>query len=182
MHDLYIALCTHHPKSYHLPSPYIWPSLPFTMPPFPLVTTILLSEFQFYISHMSEIIWFLAFFWLILLSMTFSRSMHVVTNGVFHLFFLFTLLFIPLFFPITVIPPLTPSPCSLHTVVHDHGSFFLFTGSHPHQITPRRAVSLFFISKSVSVLLLSSVCSLNSTCEWNDMVFVFLWLFYFQLA
>ena len=30
MHDQYIALCAHHPKSSHLPPPYIWPPLPFT--------------------------------------------------------------------------------------------------------------------------------------------------------
>ena len=72
---------------------------PFTLyyspTPFPLVTTILLSVsvsfcyfcvficcFQFYIPHMSEIIWFWAFsVWLISLSMIFSRAIHVVTNG-----------------------------------------------------------------------------------------------------
>ena len=39
-------------------------------------------KFQFYFPHMSEIIWFLAFFFLlILLSIIFSRSIHVVTNS-----------------------------------------------------------------------------------------------------
>ena len=33
--------------------------------------------------------------------------------------------------------------------------------------------------ESVSILLVSSVCSLDSICEWNHMVFVFLWLAYF---
>ena len=42
IHDLQIALCAHHLRSNHLPSPYVWPLLlPST--PFPLVTTILLS-------------------------------------------------------------------------------------------------------------------------------------------
>ena len=62
--------------------------------PSPLVTTILLSVSmssclpclficctQFYIPHTCETIWFLTFsIWLTLLSMTFSRSIHVVAN------------------------------------------------------------------------------------------------------
>ena len=88
IHDLYAALCAHHPKSNHLPSQYIWPPLPSTTPPtlFLLVTTVLLSvcvsEFQLYIPHMSKIIWFLAFTaWLTLLSIILARSSHVVISG-----------------------------------------------------------------------------------------------------
>ena len=78
---------------------YIWPPLSFTIPLlFPLATIILLSVSvsfyffvpllpQFYISGMSETIWFLAFSdWLISLSMIFSRPIHVVKMEVFHLF------------------------------------------------------------------------------------------------
>lgn len=32
VHGLYIALCTQHSKSSHLPSPYIWPTLPSATP------------------------------------------------------------------------------------------------------------------------------------------------------
>ena len=31
IHNLYIALCSSHPKSNHFLSPYIWPPLPFTL-------------------------------------------------------------------------------------------------------------------------------------------------------
>ena len=82
IHDLYVALCAYYPKSNHLLSPYIWPPSSFTILPLPslLVTTMLLSvcvyEFQVYIPHMSEIMWFLAFSdGLISLSIIFSRSM-----------------------------------------------------------------------------------------------------------
>ena len=80
IHDLYIALCAHHPKSDHLLSP-----LPFTVLPTPCapVTTMLLSvsEFWFYIPHTSEIIWSLAFpDWLILPSAVVLRFIHVVAN------------------------------------------------------------------------------------------------------
>lgn len=63
IHNLYIVLYAHYPKSDHLPSPYMWPPSPF-ISCFPLVTRILLSisvyEFQFYIPYVSEIIQFLA--------------------------------------------------------------------------------------------------------------------------
>ena len=46
-------------------------------------TVVCVYEFQSYIPHMSEIIWFLAFSdWLTSLSIIFSRSLHVVTNGI----------------------------------------------------------------------------------------------------
>ena len=35
IHDLHIALCAHHPEWDHLPSPYIWPPLPFAILPPP---------------------------------------------------------------------------------------------------------------------------------------------------
>ena len=36
-----------------------------------------------------------------------------------------------------------------------------------------------YVYESVSILLISWFCSLESTYEWNHMVFVFLWLAYF---
>ena len=88
-------LCVHYPKSNHLLLPYIWTLLPFTTfhPPLPSgnhLTVTCVHDFFYYCSFvafsfitcMSEIIWFLTFsFWLILLSMIFSWSIHVVTNG-----------------------------------------------------------------------------------------------------
>ena len=50
MHNLYIAMCTHHPQSDH-PSPYIGAPVPFTTPttPFAAVATPMfsVSEFSF---------------------------------------------------------------------------------------------------------------------------------------
>ena len=83
IHDLYIALCAHHPRSNQLPLLYIWLLLFFTIlsPLFPLVTAVCVYEFQFYILHISKIIWFLAFSdWLILLGIIFSWFTHVVRN------------------------------------------------------------------------------------------------------
>ena len=93
--------------------------------------------------------------------------------------------FFIVFFPITIYPPYIlfhlhplPSPLQLPIVVHAHEFFFFFARSffpqpHPHS----RAISL--LSESVSIFLVSSVCPLDSTYEWNHMVFVFLWLAYF---
>lgn len=90
---LYIALCGHQSRSNHLLSPHIGHPLPLTpLTPFPLATSILVSvsvrfvslficRFQFYNPHMSDIIWFLIFFffdWLIWLRMVFSGSIHIV--------------------------------------------------------------------------------------------------------
>ena len=60
--------------------------------------------------------------------------------------------------------------------VHGHG--FLSSISHPltsHSI----AVMLRFIYPYVSILLIRSLCSLDSPYKWNHMVFVFLWQVYF---
>ena len=64
---------------------YPTPSYPYYLPTPPPYgshhTVICVHEFQFFITHMSEIIWFLAFSdWLILLSIIFSRFIHVVTK------------------------------------------------------------------------------------------------------
>ena len=66
-----------------------------------------------------------------------------------------------------------------HTVVHVHEFFpfsLLLNPSTPYTQPHPTAVSLLSIYESVSLLLVSSVCSLDSTYEWNHMVFVFLWL------
>ena len=70
------------------------------------------------------------------------------------------------------IPPL----CSHHTVVHVHESLFLFFALSLHPLSSPRliAVSLLSIYESVSILLDSSVCSLDSTYEGNHVVCVFL--------
>ena len=94
IHDLHMALCAHHPKSNYPLPPYIWPPLAFTTPlPLPsgkhhtvfyvyeflflCFSYLCLYSFQLYMTHLSEIIWFLTFsIWLTLLSMIFSRSSH----------------------------------------------------------------------------------------------------------
>ena len=91
IHDLYIALSVHDPKSSLLLSSYIWPPLPFLPPPPHFLsgsqhTVVCVCECVF--ARLSEIIWFLTFsIWRILLSMIFSGSIHVLSQmAVFHLF------------------------------------------------------------------------------------------------
>ena len=57
--------------------------------------------------------------------------------------------------------------------------FFLNPITQSHNPSPLVAVSLFSTYESVSILFVSLFCSLDSTYEWNHMVFVFLWLAYF---
>ena len=74
IHDLYIALCAHHPKS----SSFLSPNGPLhpSLPPHSLPSTVFcVCKFKFYIPHMNEVIWFLGSSgWLISLSIIFSRS------------------------------------------------------------------------------------------------------------
>lgn len=78
-------------------------------PPIPFgnhYTAICVHEFQLYIPHMSETIWFLPFSdWLTALSIILSRSICVVTNGSIFFFFngwvVFHCVYVPhLFYPI----------------------------------------------------------------------------------
>ena len=86
-----------------------------------------------------------------------------------ELYVIFYLIFI-VFFPL---------PFFISFVVHVHESLFLFAQSlHPLISPSPPAVICCLIYESVSVLLVSSVCSLDSTYEWNHMEFVFLWLAY----
>ena len=52
-------------------------------------------------------------------------------------------------------------------------------GSAPPPPNLPIAFILLYSYESVSVLLVSSVCLLDSTHEWNHVVYVFLWLAYF---
>ena len=92
--------------------------------------------------------------------------------------FIFSCIF-PLSFICTV--PSSPSthpslPSNHHTVVHIHEFFLSFFPSIPlpASIPSPRVISLLSIYESVSILLISSVCLLDSTYEGNHMVFVFL--------
>ena len=73
------VLCACHPKSDHLPPPWIWPPLPFTDSPSPfgyccLCVSVLCPIYEW--NHMV-----LSFFWLTSLGMLFSRFIHVVASG-----------------------------------------------------------------------------------------------------
>ena len=64
-----------------------------------------------------------------------------------------------------------PSPYNHHTVAQVYKSFFLFSPSTHHSCQPANFEHVF-------ILLISSVCSLDSTHDWNHMEFVCLWLAY----
>ena len=81
-----------------------------------------------------------------------------------------------LYFPIIIYPHYNSLPTTISTLLSMYMSPFSFLLDPSPQLPPR-AVSL--LSMSVSILLVSLFCSLDSTCEWNHMVFVFSWLVYF---
>ena len=69
-------------------------------------------------------------------------------------------------FSITSLVPIYSPPLhNHHTVVHVHESFFLFAKSLLPQPPPPLADILLSIYESVSILLVISVCSLDSTNE-----------------
>ena len=102
----------------------------------------------------------------------------------FSLFFSFILFFYHIifiiFFPLPFSPLIPPSPqqsplCCLRPWV-----LFPFCSIPPYPKFPTPpSCHLLSIYESISVLLVSSVCLLDSKYEWNHMVFVFLWLAYF---
>ena len=68
-----------------------------------------------------------------------------------------------LYFSHNHLVPLHPSPLNNHhTVVHVHDSFYLLAQSL-HFLTPASLAVICSPSESVSVLFVSSVCSLDST-------------------
>ena len=87
---------------------------------------------------------------------------------------------ITIYIPVPSFP--SPSPHNHHTVVYVHEFFlpFFFFDQSIHPLSsphPLTDVSLFCIYESVSILLVTSFWSLDSTYEWNHTVVVFLWLF-----
>ena len=56
---------------------------------------------------------------------------------------------------------------------------FFFLAPALHMLPPPMVVSLLSICEAVCIFLVSPVCSLASTYEWNHMVYVLLWWAYF---
>ena len=93
-------------------------------------------------------------------------------------FLIFLNLIFIIFFPLPFSPLMSPSPISHHIIVLVRLISFLLNAS-THWTPHPTSCQLLLIYESVSVLLVSSICSLDSMYEWNHMVFVFLWLAYF---
>ena len=90
----------------------------------------------------------------------------------------FTLFFkIYCIFSITISPPYIPLPTAITTLLSMSMIPFTILLNPSTRHTTPRAVSL--LSLGLSILLVSSVCLLDSIDEWNHMVLVFLWLAYF---
>ena len=92
-----------------------------------------------------------------------------IFNFVFYFYCVFPL-------PFILLIPL-PLPTITTLLSMSLTSFFLFAPSLYH-LNPQ-SCHLLSVYEPVSILLVSSVCSLDSTYEWNYKVFVFLWLAYF---
>ena len=90
------------------------------------------------------------------------------------LFFKFSLYYI---FPLSFSPFISLLPPAINHCCSCPWALFPFHSIPPPPNHPLPAAVI--CSLWVSVLIVSSVCSLDSTYEWNHMVFVFLWLAYF---
>ena len=95
-----------------------------------------------------------------------------------YFIFIFHLIFI-VFFPLPFSPLILPSSSHHHTVVLSMSSFSVLMNPSTLQSLPSTSCHLLSICESPSVLLVSSVCSLDSTYQWNHRTFVFPWLAYF---
>ena len=99
---------------------------------------------------------------------SYSKNMGKFSNHFLGPFFLF--LNNKLYFFYYHLSPLyLPSP-TITTLL----SMSIFLNSLPSPFSG--VVSLLSVYESISILLVSTVCSLDSTYEWHYMVFVFLWL------
>ena len=96
-----------------------------------------------------------------------------------HVFLFLNLIFIAFFSHYQWVSLYPPVPSNHHTVGHVQESFFFFV-QPLHLLTYPLPTSCHLLSiyESVSVLPVRSVCSLDSTYKWNQMVFVFFWLAY----
>ena len=130
------------------------------------------------IEQRSNMIWFQFYFlflffavpWFIFYFLCFSCFIH------FSCFFLFFIVF----FSITIQSPYIPFPTPQSPPYCPHPWVLFPFCSTPHALlSPRNSCHLLSIYDSVSIVLVHSVCSLDSIEEWNYMVFVFLWLAYF---
>ena len=86
--------------------------------------------------------------------------------------------FLLYFFSFTVFSPKTHPRSNHHIPVHIHESFSLLL--NPFTLSPPPPTICHPAHyQSVPIFLVSSVCSLDFTYEWNPFLFVFLWLAYF---
>ena len=70
-----------------------------------------------------------------------------------------------IYFHYHLVPLLSPPHHHHYVVVHVHESFFVSALSFCHVPLPPKAVSLLSVFESVSILLVSSICSLDFTYE-----------------
>ena len=84
--------------------------------------------------------------------------------SVFYSFFFKLINLLLLYFSITIQSPCNPFPCNHYTVVHVHEPFSLFSQSL-HPLPSSLSCHLLSIYESVSIQLVSSVCSLDSPYE-----------------
>ena len=108
--------------------------------------------------------------------MNFYFIFFTLLNTIYFSLYIYSSLY---FFHYQLVPlyPLTPS--NHLTVVHVHESFFLFALFLCPLTYPPTPAVICSPSMSLSLLLVSSVCLLDFSYEWNHMVFAFLWLAYF---
>ena len=124
-------------------------------------------------------IWQVSFAGLFLQSFSFIacyqrwKMSFTVFSSIFHF-----LIFIVFFLHYHLVPLYPLISGNHHTVVCVHESFFFLAQSlHPLSNFPTQLSSaLLWVWP---IFLASAVCSLDSTYEWNQTVFVFLWLAYF---
>ena len=93
-------------------------------------------------------------------------TIHLWIYRILFIHSIFYLIFSVLF-PLPFSPHIPLPPGNDHTVVHVHESFLLFAQSLLPLTSPPPAVILLSIYESVSIFLVSSVCSLDSTCEYT---------------
>ena len=91
-----------------------------------------------------------------------------------HLIFIYLFIFIVFF--LLRCSALIPPAITILVSVSMSAFAFLLNPSTTYTLPPSLAVILLTIYESVPIFLVSSVSSLDSTCEWNHMLFFSVWL------
>lgn len=140
--------------------------------PFFTQTSYSFFKIQMTCQILSLIFLFYWVYWLTLVNKIIQFQVHNSTHNLYHPKSVYIHHHLFSIYPFR--PPFPLFPGNHHIIVHEvspRPSLFCLIPSPPLQTMPSVPVSMFSIYESVTILLVTSFCSLNSIHQWNHMIF-----------